>query len=225
MKVIDLLLEVAGLEQPDINLQKMGQLMWDDLFNNSSFGNTAWFEFIQDEGLEYSDFEADPHGFREDYSDKFKSWFFTYYVEGAIDSAWYNVRSKLQTEGQDIVLYRTITVNPLVFVQNLASPRPRNLGIYWSYNPECSEAHWSQRSPGSLDLTLTGVVNPRFVDWMSTIFQNISMPEECEIRLIENSPIELISIDNLRKNAYKGPDGDQTAQINQYEILRRVYKA
>ena len=71
-----------------------------------------------------------------------------------------------------------------------------NLGIYWSYDKNVAEAH--NGGMGGEDWLLTAKVRPECVNYPNTIYKTIySLREECEIELIDNSPILLTTLEPL----------------------------
>ena len=84
-----------------------------------------------------------------------------------------------------ILLYREITMN---------SPEDLNTaraGIYWTPVLQAAEAHWSG---GGDAFILRALVDFEDINWTSSWYANLIMPEECEIRLKQGAKIELLPL-------------------------------
>jgi len=75
-----------------------------------------------------------------------------------------------------------------------------NVGIYWSYEHSGAISHWSE---GGTDFILKAVINENAVNWNATLKQNMDPVlgrDEMEIQLIENTTIEIVSIEDKNNN-------------------------
>ena len=84
-----------------------------------------------------------------------------------------------------ILLYREITMN------NPEELDTARAGIYWTPVLQAAEAHWSG---GGDAFILRALVDFEDIDWTSSWYANLIMPEECEIRLKQGAKIELLPL-------------------------------
>ena len=90
--------------------------------------------------------------------------------------------------------------NPLRLYRSIHAPsleeiRTRGAGIFWSWDPDAAKAHWAGEGKG---FTMVAEVDPVHIDWGSTIFSNVHIPEEREVTLNEGAPIRILRIVDAR---------------------------
>jgi hypothetical protein len=118
----------------------------------------------------------------------FKGW-----VEERLWDAWGNFAHLFDASG-NATLYRVITA-PADW-----KPDARHPGIYWSWDKNAADAHWGDFSEGNVKWRIAAEVNMSVVDWTTTLAMNI-MPDyedEKEIRIRENSPVNIIGVEQIR---------------------------
>lgn len=74
-----------------------------------------------------------------------------------------------------------------------------HLGKYWSFIRGAGDSHGSV-SNSKNDVVVYALVNPKDVDWAETIAANLTDPEEYEITLYEDAPIQITKIVEKRTN-------------------------
>jgi hypothetical protein len=92
--------------------------------------------------------------------------------------------------GDTLRVYRVITAPPTW------KPDSRHPGIYWSWDQNAAEAHWGDFSDGNVKWEMEADVSYNQIDWPKTLIQNAlaDYESEREIRLKENTPVNLISV-------------------------------
>lgn len=89
------------------------------------------------------------------------------------------------------LVYRKITVNENWF-NNLKSGD--NLGIYWTYDENSAESHWSKED---IEVLLIAEIDSSNIDYKNTYLAHIipyTGEDEKEIRLLKNTEINIKSI-------------------------------
>jgi hypothetical protein len=94
-----------------------------------------------------------------------------------------------QFNGDEIHIWRAITA-PRDW-----TPEGRHPGVCWSWEEDAAEAHWAVTNPAFVNWVLEAIVHSNQIDWVTTLYQNAhpSFDEEKEIRLIDRTPVKLIS--------------------------------
>ncbi len=156
-------------------------LMYHEL-PDSSDDMTALRDWRMENGRDpYGEAEGEPEG--EEWDDYLRDW-----CENRIYDVMWNIGHLFK--GNTLRVYRTITA-PRDW-----KPDPnRHPGIYWSWDEHASEAHWGEYGEGHVNWQLVADVTADQIDWPRTLVQNAlpSYDSEKEIRLIENTPVEIIS--------------------------------
>ena len=115
------------------------------------------------------------------------------------EDKFYSYINLYQELGNALTLYRTISlpVKNLNDLENLKDEFSRmKFGVYWTYDYSATDSYWGNQS-GTRNYTLKAQVKAEQVDWKETLNANMSFyigEEEKEIRLYENTIINLISI-------------------------------
>jgi hypothetical protein len=87
---------------------------------------------------------------------------------------------------------------------------PIKLGRYWSWNRESSGSYASEMNTGN-EVLLEAIVSTKYIDWIGTIRAGLDpfhWGEENEIRLLDGSPVNLISA-TIKRNKKLSIDGIQ----------------
>lgn len=74
-----------------------------------------------------------------------------------------------------------------------------HLGKYWSFIRGAGDSHGSTSNSRN-DVVVYALVDPKDVDWAETIAANLTNPEEYEITLYEDAPIQITKIVEKRTN-------------------------
>ena len=78
-----------------------------------------------------------------------------------------------------------------------------NIGVYWTYIEGMGDSHGAVSSSRN-NITICGLVDPKDVNWEETIAANIIDPDEYELTLEEDAPIQITRIlDVNRKEIFK----------------------
>jgi hypothetical protein len=176
----------------------------------------TWRETIEDKdeffGLEYSEnlesklidyvhqyvLNSDWHPLKnqyfEDYDEEDPEGDMEGYIKNRVEVVLQEIVSffKRQTK-QDIIIYREIDVNDVWLDLFLNKENEEvHLGEYWAYDESGVDTYWGN----GRDHRVSFVAKVKQIDinWLTTFEQNVTDPEECEINLFPNTPLELISI-------------------------------
>jgi hypothetical protein len=113
-----------------------------------------------------------------------------YDLEYKFDETVHNLASHI-TDGK-VSMWRVILVKP-EWIQHLSQYGGR-LGIYWSFEKNAAEPHWGEY--GKNEVIFEALINENEIDWKTTIELNVNptYSDEKEIRLFENTELNIISI-------------------------------
>ncbi len=142
--------------------------------------------FRIDQGREPYDRDGD--GDDPDFEAKFKAWFWDY-VSEQIENTYLRLRHLIR-DGK-IEVWRDITAP-----RDFKLDPNRHPGIHWSWDPDAAQAHWGDFSDGNVEWTIHGFVREQDIDWVRTIFQNVSpdFVDEKEITIKADAPVEIVSV-------------------------------
>lgn len=140
-----------------------------------------------DRGTE-KDHIASPLDASEDDAD-FDSWFRDWALE-RIEEKYHEI-ARIARNGK-MRLYRVITAPA-----NWQPDPNRHPGVYWSWDEDAAEAHWGDYSEGNVPWLITADVEIQHIDWETTLAMNadFSFEDEKEVRVHENCPLIIISIE------------------------------
>ena len=121
-------------------------------------------------------------------------------LELSLDEAKDSIRYKINDESGKIKLYRAMDVDEN-WLEHLKT-KGKHLGIYWSWDSEGAEAHWSKGK--KLDIVMETEIDEMYINWQETLTMNMhpSYSEEKEIRLFKNTPL------NINRISINGKDVD-----------------
>lgn len=121
-------------------------------------------------------------------------------LERCLEEAKDNIYYKINDESGKIKLYRAMDVDEN-WMEHLKT-KGKHLGIYWSWDSEGAEAHWSKGK--KLDIIMETEIDEKYINWQETLTMNMhpSYSEEKEIRLFKNTPI------NINRISINGKDVD-----------------
>lgn len=114
-------------------------------------------------------------------------------LERDLESALNNIYDKIDYHSNKIIIYRAITVND-AWLKSLKTQK-RGLGIYWSWDESGAIVYWGEDNNNTA--IIKGEIDEKSVDWETTLKMNMhpNYSEEKEIRLFENTPIKVKSIE------------------------------
>ena len=96
-----------------------------------------------------------------------------------------------------------IKIERVISLDSSFSKYKGNIGIYWTYIEGMGDSHGAVGSSRN-NITICALVDPKDVNWEETIAANIIDPDEYELTLEEDAPIQIITIlDKDRKEIYK----------------------
>lgn len=153
-----------------------------DPFDNNKFAmnidNTVWAEdYCEEHDLD--EIEDDKEGFIE-------------YVKDIVDN-----QLTLEFERGLIKCERVISLD------SSFSKYKGNMGIYWTFAEGMGDSHGAVGSSRH-NITICALVDPKDVSWEETIAANLIDPDECEITINYDAPIQITRIlDKDRKEVYK----------------------
>lgn len=117
---------------------------------------------------------------------------FIKYIKDIVDD-----QLTLELENGLIKIERVISLNESF------SKYKGNIGIYWTYIEGMGDSHGAVGSSRN-NITICALVDPKDVNWEETIAANIIDPDECELTLNEDAPIQITKIlDTNRKEIFK----------------------
>ena len=117
---------------------------------------------------------------------------FIKYIKDIVDD-----QLTLELENGLIKIERVISLNESF------SKYKGNIGIYWTYIEGMGDSHGAVGSSRN-NITICALVDPKDVNWEETIAANIIDPDECELTLNEDAPIQITKIlDVNRKEIFK----------------------
>ena len=110
-------------------------------------------------------------------------------LERGLEEAKDNIYYKINDESGKIKLYRAMDVDEN-WLEHLKT-KGKHLGIYWSWDSDGAEAHWSKGK--KLDIIMETEIDEKYINWQETLTMNMhpSYSEEKEIRLFKNTPINI----------------------------------
>ena len=148
-----------------------------------------------DSGVSQSIFNIDRYGdpYPDEYPDDHEEAYYGWlpgWVEERVHELAYTVMDGMDYDANGIVVYRVITAER-DWIENIDA---RGLGVYWSWDKMAAKAHWDEG--GSITYHITGLVDPRSVDWAHTLVHNAhpDYEHEKEIYVYEGSPIKVTEI-------------------------------
>lgn len=121
----------------------------------------------------------------------FRTWLKRNVVERVSEVYW-EIESRVK--GGTLIGYRVITA-PTDFHYD----GTRHPGIYWSWDDDAAEAHWGDFSAGMVSWKFTAKIPVASIDWQRTLVMSASpnYEEEKEIRLFDNAPLEVVSLEQV----------------------------
>lgn len=139
---------------------------------------------------------------------------FLEFVLNEMKQNFYIFKDKLKTlitNKRTLYIYRAMTVDDNWLDKLIKGDI--HLGIYWSWDSNCAEAHWSKNLPN--EVILVAEIKEQYVDWMETIKLNIEHNnlDEREIRLFKNTSIKIKDI--IYNDEY----------IDKELFINKIYKA
>lgn len=85
-----------------------------------------------------------------------------------------------------------IKIERVIDITSSFSKYKGNLGIYWTYIEGFGDSYGAYSYKNNI--TICALVDPKDVNWEETIAANLIDPEECELTLNENAPIQINKI-------------------------------
>ena len=110
------------------------------------------------------------------------------YVKDIVDD-----QLTLEFERGLIKCERVITIDSEAF-----SDYKGNIGIYWTFMEGMGDSHGSVGSSRN-NITICALVDPKDVNWEETIAANLIDPDEYELTLNEDAPIQITRILNVNR--------------------------
>lgn len=96
-----------------------------------------------------------------------------------------------------------IKIERVISLNDSFSKYKGNIGIYWTYMEGMGDSHGTVSSSRN-NITICALVDPKDVNWEETIAANVIDPDEYELTLNEDSPIQITKIlDANRKEIFK----------------------
>ena len=96
-----------------------------------------------------------------------------------------------------------IKIERVISLNDSFSQYKGNIGIYWTFMEGMGDSHGAVSSSRN-NITICALVDPKDVNWEETIAANIIDPDEYELTLEEDAPIQITRIlDVNRKEIYK----------------------
>lgn len=179
----------------------------DELWNYDNMDEYIVYEYAIEYNIDYKELEDD----EEFLESKELRDYFNYQMEYLCDNVIYTFENDIINHDDTIDIWRHMKVKP-DWKQHLLK-EGKHLGIYWSWDEHAAEPHWGYGADRSLLAVLESKVNQRYVDWKSTIINNMNpwQRDEKEVTLRRGTPIKLESLEI---------DGKQVEDIS---ILNKIY--
>ena len=96
-----------------------------------------------------------------------------------------------------------IKIERVISLNDSFSKYKGNIGIYWTFIEGMGDSHGAIGSSRN-NITICALVDPKDVNWAETIAANIMDPDEYELTLEEDAPIQITKIlDANRKEIFK----------------------
>lgn len=96
-----------------------------------------------------------------------------------------------------------IKIERVISLDSSFSKYKGNIGIYWTFIEGMGDSHGAVGSSRN-NITICALVDPKDVNWEETIASNIIDPDEYELTLKEDAPIQITKIlDVNRKEIFK----------------------
>ena len=96
-----------------------------------------------------------------------------------------------------------IKIERVISLNDSFSKYKGNIGIYWTFIEGMGDSHGAIGSSRN-NITICALVDPKDVNWEETIAANIMDPDEYELTLEEDAPIQITKIlDTNRKEIFK----------------------
>ena len=112
-------------------------------------------------------------------------------VEETLQELYYTLSDNEHNKKIDI--YREIDVNQIWLDLFLNKENDEvHLGEYWAYDEESTDTYWAGNKKHKVKFHAK--VLQTDINWWDTYWANLLHPEECEINLFPNTPLELVSI-------------------------------
>ncbi len=144
-----------------------------DPFDNSKFSQNI-------DMTAYAEDYCEEHELDSVYDDKEN---FINYIKDIVDE-----QLTLDLDHNLIKIERVISIGDSSF-----SKYKGNIGIYWTYIEGMGDSHGAVGSSRN-NITICALVDPKDVNWGETIAANIIDPDECELTLNEDAPIQITKI-------------------------------
>jgi hypothetical protein len=91
-----------------------------------------------------------------------------------------------------------IKIERVISLDSSFSKYKGNIGIYWTYIEGMGDSHGAVGSSRN-NITVCALVDPKDVNWEETIAANIIDPDEYELTLNEDAPIQITKILNVNR--------------------------
>jgi hypothetical protein len=166
---------------------KEGGLKYEDDFPEGIESYAELQDFMEKHEDNLQELERDDYDTFEDYFNAYKI------IENAED--YLDIMTNFE-QSPRIELYRSI------MVPSLEAIRFKDVGIYWAFDADNAEPHWGDYSTGNFEVTLTGSVATKHIDWEGSFLSYTTMGEdESEVRLDAGAPIQIMAIDGVAPDA------------------------
>lgn len=184
--------------------EELFEQWYEDQKDSDNFEENVWYhqddeieEYRIDNNLEEDSDELNKW-IKEELKNKARNWF---------DDRWDDLVENMWDfdYGNTIRIYRMITVDNVdLFINNLKQgkylKRFKGLGIFWSWDKNKAEAHWSE---GSTELLIEADINVQSIDIESSLLKNFNHSlglEEAEIEVFAQSDIFVSNVTDVKNN-------------------------
>jgi hypothetical protein len=103
-----------------------------------------------------------------------------------------NIKSMIDDSGE-ITIYRVMAVDEN-WISHLET-QGSHLGIYWTWSESGGGLLGSFSVEKTKEAAITAKVNEKYIDWNTSLYQNMVLEVESEITLFKNTPLKIIGIE------------------------------
>jgi len=103
-----------------------------------------------------------------------------------------NIKSMIDGSGE-ITIYRAMAVDDN-WISHLET-QGKHLGIYWTWSKSGGGILGDNTDEKTKEAVITAKVNEKYIDWETSLYQNMVLEVEAEITLFKNTPLKIIEIE------------------------------
>jgi len=133
-----------------------------------------------------------------------------------------DITKRIESNG-DLIIYRVLAVDEN-WVSHLET-QGKHLGVYWTWSESGGGVLHSHDPNKKYEAIVTAKINEKYVDWDTSLLQNIVLEGEAEITLFKNTPLKIIDIIIYDDSTYHGNPTDPHIKVSPSVYQNKTFYA